>query len=435
MLTPRHPLAPTRAARLLASTGAIVGIAALAACSSNEPKSASRLTASDFASKADESSVPLVTRETAPPPAVTTRVTDPNAIDGPGVLDVAAVVGSPSAGSLAPAPPASGADLVLDSLIGQINGNPVYASKFFRDSKLDAALAGMVIKLKNDAAWKTEARTAIRRALVDKIRDELVLAEARSSLTPEQRKGLLFFLEQLRNELISGSGGSEAVVDESLREREGKNIDEKVKEDLETKLVQREIYQRVASKIVVSWKDVQLEYERRFDEFNPTSIATLRMIWLPADKPELIEEFKTQLAAGTPFKTLAAREENQFNSGQAGVAERPLKGADYAENTFFPAPELNAAARALSPGATSGPITYQKRVAWINLESIKTPPPKTLYDVQLTLERDIKERRFREESEKYLSRLMNKGSFSDVNEMTDKLLAIAGDRFLVTNRP
>ncbi len=409
-----------------------------AGCSSSTPKASGKLTASSFAAGGEDTPVVLVPREPRRIEAVAASGAG-DRWNETGMVDVAAVVGTPSMAAL-PASGGTGTDgsdigLVLDSLVGQINGNPVYASRFFRDTKLDAALAGLVVKLKNDAAWKAEARTAIRRALLDKIRDELVLAEARSSLTPEQRKGLLFFLEQLRTELISGSGGSEAVVDESLQEREGKNLDEKVQEDLETKLVQREIYQRVASKIIVSWKDVQLEYERRFAEFNPAPVATLRMIWVPTDKPEVVQEFTQALGAGTAFKELAQRAENQFNSGQAGVAERTLKDGVYADTEFFPNKELNDAAKSLSPGGIVGPIAYQRRTAWVHLESINTPTPKSLYDVQLQLDREIKERRFREESEKYLTRLMNSGSFSDVNEMTDKLVAIASDRYLVVNRP
>lgn len=426
-------------------TGAwLVGIAVatltLAGCGTNTPKASSgRLVASDFVASTDERAAAesRVAAEangassenganvTAAPPRVNAAET----------LDVAAMVGSPSVGALSSNPGPANGGLVLDSLVGQINGNPVYASKFFRDTKLDAALAGMVVKLKNDTAWKAEARKSIEQSLYDKVRDELVLAEARSSLTAEERKGLLFFLGQLRNQLISGGGGSEASVDESLREREGINIDEKVKQDLETQLVRREIMQRIASKIIVSWKDVQLEYERRYDEFHPPPIAQFRMIWLPADKPELIEEFKTALASGTDFKMLAAREQNQFNSGEAGFSGVTLKGGSYADTEFFRQKELNDAARTLSPGATTGLVTFPRRVGWVHLEAVQPQPGKELYDVQLQLEREIKERRLNEESKKYLARLLNKGSYTDLKEMTDKLLAIASDRFLVTNRP
>ena len=88
------------------------------------------------------------------------------------------------------------------------------------------------------------------------------------------------------------------------------------------------------------------------------------------------------------------------------------------------------------PHLVAGPIIrYQDRVAWIHLAEINTPPGKSLYDVQLALEREVKERRYREEQLKYLEKLLNQGSYSDIKLMTDKLLAIATDRFLVSTRP
>jgi hypothetical protein len=436
----------TSSNRIIVVQSGLLGLGVLLAasgCSVIAPRPTTSLSAADFAAGPGDAEVKVV-QQPEKPAHTAPAAQQPSAVTA---VDVSQVIGPPRPMDLQPNPvpvPAS-ESLVLDSLVGQINGNPVYASKFFRDTNLDASLAGKVNKLKNDAKWKVEAREDIRRALLDKVRDELVLAEARASLTPDQKKGLFYFIAQLRDDLISGAGGSEATVDESLREREGKGLDEKVKEDLDTKLVQREIYQRVASKINVSWKDVQLEYERRADEFNPPPKAILRMIWLPADKSELIEQFTTQIAAAGSttgeFKKVAETDGNLFNSGQGGLAERVFKKDQYSSGDFFPAKELNEAARQLSVGGTIGPIQTVganpnlKRVAWIHLDSIDTPPPKTLYDVQLSLTRELREKRFKEESQKYLEKILNQGSFSDVKDMTDKLVAIATDRFLITQRP
>jgi len=427
---------------------ALVILIASSGCSVVAPSPKATISASDFAVKPGEAAVSIQPPpEKAPRTVNTTTAPSTTSANTVTAVDVSQLIGPPRPTDIQPNPtPAPASEsLVLDSLVGQINGNPVYASKFFRDTNLDVSLAGKVNKLKNDAKWKAEAREDIRRALLDKVRDELVLAEARASLTPDQRKGLFYFLTQLRNDLISGAGGSEATVDEGLREREGKGLDEKVKEDLDTKLVQREIYQRVASKINVSWKDVQLEYDRREAEFNLPPKAVLRMIWLPADKPELIEQFTARIAAAgsTPgaFKEVASSDGNLFNSGQGGLAERTFKKDSYATGEFFPAKELNDAARTLTVGGTIGPIETVganpnlRRVAWIHLDSIDTPPPRTLYDVQLSLMRELRERRFKEESQKYLEKILNQGSFSDVKDMTDKLVAIASDRFLLTHRP
>lgn len=427
---------------------ALASLLAATGCSVIKPLPTTTISAADFAVKPGDADVKVV-----PPPEKPARATSAPALSQPGdttvsAVDVTQVIGSPRPLDVQANPVAAPASesLVLDSLVGQINGNPVYASKFFRDTHLDVSLAGKVNLLKNDAKWKAEARKDIAGALFYKVRDELVLAEARASLTPEQKKGLFHFLAQLREDLISGAGGSEATVDEGLREREGKGLDEKAKEDLDTKLVQREISLRVSSKINVSWKDVQLEYDHRQAEFNPSPKAVLRMIWLPADKPELIEQFTTRIAAAasTPdgFKEIASLDGNLFLSGQGGLVEKTFTKDAYAAGDFIDIKELNDAAHQLTVGGTIGPIQFQtrksgnlKRVAWVHLESIDTPPPKTLYDVQLTLARELRERRGREEQAKYITKLFSKGSFSNMDEMTEKLVAIASDRFLVPQRP
>ncbi len=382
-------------------------------------------------SQANEGLLPLEALVGPPrtnPPGASTALVSPS---DPSVASSATAqpVATNGSNAVAPAPPptpGAGPGQMIDSLVGQINGRPVYASEFLEP--LDKRLGNMVAELNNDSAWVKEARGIIMRQLRDRVRDELVLAEAQSSLSPEQRHGLLAFINHLRGEVVSQQGGGEAAVDANLRDSGGKGLDDKVKDAVQTQLVQNEIRVRVASKINVSWRDVRLEYQRRYDEFNPAPTAVFRLIMVPAGNTTLVDDVSSRLGRGEAFAEVAAVEGNLFNRADGGIARRTFKG-EMASGEFF-APELNETARRLEPGSTAGPIAFGERKAWISLETIERPPGKSLYQVQQTLFREIRERRMNEEGGRYLERLFTKGSYSNLQSMADRLVMIASDRYL-----
>lgn len=342
--------------------------------------------------------------------------------------DVAVLVGPPPAPDVTALPASTtGSAMVMDSLIGDVNGAPLYASAFFEP--IDARLAGVAARQRsNKQAWTAEAKKIVGDQLTVMIRDQLLLAEARASLTPEQKKGLLAFVDQVRRDLVSHGGGGRAAVDESLREQGEKGLDAKLKENIDRQLIYAKLREKILPLATISWHDVQVEYEHRAEKFNPDPKAVFHMIWVPADNADLVAKVSADLAAGTPFIDVATRPENEFKPETAGLVEQPFKG-DYAKAELFGPAELNTPARNLSPGAIAGPITFGKWTAWILLDHIDTPQARSIYEAQLAIYNELRNKKIDEESQKYITRLLDRESYSKFTDMADKLLAIATERY------
>ena len=130
------------------------------------------------AAKATPSPRPMPPRPAPAPPAP-----DPDA-----ALSTTARVGSPT--PAANSAPASDRPVVLEALVGQVNGRAVFASEIIEplDAQLRARSQELAAQRKPRTEFRNEAAQLINGELMRVIRDELVLAEARASLTPEQRQ-------------------------------------------------------------------------------------------------------------------------------------------------------------------------------------------------------------------------------------------------------
>jgi len=355
-----------------------------------------------------------------------------------------------------PPPPAPGAltveSVLVESLVGQINGRPVYASQILEP--LDGRLRQAGIQSKAAAAWRRESAQAIVQQLRTTIEDELVLAEARRSLSPEQKQGLFRFLGQIQQNLISGQRGSEIAADESLRESTGQGLRERAQSELDRALIVKELRERVGSRIVVSWRDIQQAYENDFDKFNPPAVALVRLISVENKNPGAVERVGADLASGKAFVDVAKSDANAFLRSEGGKLERTFTGS-YAEGEFSPIPELNAAIRGLNVGQVAGPIVFNPRpvepakkdapptapapapaadpatfrTGWVYLERIDRPDGVSLYDAQLDINSALTNVRTNEEVTRYIDGLRKRGNISRVEVMAERLMTIATDRY------
>ncbi|MBL8757994.1 MAG: hypothetical protein JNK35_06150, partial [Phycisphaerae bacterium] len=75
-----------------------------------------------------------------------------------GVRDVVAIVGEP-ASPVNPSASAASQPVVIDAMVGQVNGKPIYASRFL--APLDARLRARRVELRTNAAWQRAAAEII----------------------------------------------------------------------------------------------------------------------------------------------------------------------------------------------------------------------------------------------------------------------------------
>lgn len=351
-----------------------------------------------------------------------------------GVRDVVVVAGEPRDAVRSEAKPLGKAVLV-DQVIGQINGRPVYAHQFL--APIDARLKQLLVQNNNNArAWAAAAAKLINERLVAEIQDELFLAEARAALTPEEKQGLIHFLTSIREGLASMSGGSEERAEERLLETEGLTLEEKARDERDKALIRSLVQRQIQPRVNVSWRDVRRAYDKNYDVFNPPPVAVIRMVWAePAQpgKPSPQEQITRLLSEGKAFEDIARSEWNGFLRDEAGMApKRPIEGP-YEKATIFADATLNSKAQSLTVGQVTGPFAYQNRMVWMKLEAIEQRRGKSLAEAQVELMAALRQKKYGDELNRFFQRLLERGSFSDVGLMTERLLAVAVERYIIAD--
>lgn len=424
---------------ILPALGIAVGLACAAGCArSREGQS---LRPEDFAGS--EGGAAVATRPSAEAAVVPGKPLalrfepEPSEVVGPfgareGIFDVGVSVGEPSLPDPeAPPVPASGEAVLVEAKIGEINNKAVYATDFLEP--MGARLASEAIRLRGDA-WRRFARTQIKQELERQIEDELLRSEAIAKLKPEERQGLASWLEGLREEQIRRNRGSATLMERSLQEERGVNSDQFLRTREQEELIKLQLREQVKNRVQVSRRDIELAYEKSFKDFNPDPNATVRWIHIPADQTDAIAEVRAALESGEDFVTVASRPVNQYNAKAGGLRDPvPLVDGDPGKTEFFGIEPLNVAAQTLSEGRFSGPIEYQtgsgrKFVGWVFMEKIerKSVP---MYEAQLQLERVLREYGESKRRKQYIDELKSRASFTNIDEMTDRLLTIAEERY------
>jgi len=378
--------------------------------------------------------VEVLTGPPAPAPARPTRVapTQSEDLDPETDAQIAEILASAEDRQpAAPAPDEGRAPTIpVDAMVGHINGRPLFASEFFEpmEQRLIAEAERM-----SPEQWLRFAREQVQIALRDRIRDELLLAELESSLSPQERTGLLSFVGRLRENLISQNRGSESLANERLLAEEGVTLDEKVFQERNRELIRVQLQRAVGNRVFVSWREVQQAYEREKDLLDPPPVARLRMVWAADD--QAAAEIEQRLEAGEDFEAIATDASvNVYQANAGGLRTVSLRDdAPYEANDFFAPEALNEAARSLEIGQTLGPLEYSGRAVWLHLEAIDDEG-MSLYEAQLQLYTALMSQRFNEAQTEYFTRLIARGSLSDIEQMERRLFQLAAERYLFDHR-
>jgi hypothetical protein len=319
-------------------------------------------------------------------------------------------------------PTRPGERIIVDSLVGHVNGRPVYADDFLEpieDRLLRAA------EETSGVQQEQMFRVIINDWLQDVVTNELILAEAEASLTDQQQMGLFAFLGMMYDEEIRRGGGTKAGA-ERRRRRSGEELDQYLGRQKEMVLVDQLRLQRISPRVIVSWRDIEREYRRRYDEFNPSATLTLARIRLSNSRPELIDDVDRRLSAGEPFAVIA--EElglanggawETFEMGPGGVADIDVSDA------------MKAALEGLEEGQTSGSLVLGSSTMWLNVAEVDEPENRSIYDpdVQLGLRAAILSRRAQIEWVRYVNTLLQGGVYAELDEMAEQLFRIALVRY------
>jgi hypothetical protein len=368
-----------------------------------------------------------------------------------GSYDISAHAGEPQLA--AAAGPAAGAPVLVDAKVGEINGRPVRVQEMFDELGDRLRAAAATRRFTEDdlkvigrqgastpitrAEWIQFTRQLFFNRLDELLQDELLAAEARARLRPEQQAGLRYLVQEMAQQERRRAGGSQAEMTRRLQER-GMTEQQFRRRREELLLVSFQLEEQIRRRVRVSWKDVRLSYERNFDFFNPPPKASFRWIQVPADNAAEATAIQQALEAGTPFEQVARRAENRFSPETGGYwGEQPFNGP-YQDASFFAEP-LDTLARGLklpadsdSPGGWAGPVDFgaPPMKTWISLDRLEQiNRPLSDRDVQLTIARVLFDSGEDVERKRYIDRLKTRAKFDDLETMADLLTQLAVERY------
>lgn len=319
--------------------------------------------------------------------------------------------------------------IVIDEMVGQINGRPVYAAEFL--STLDDQLSAQAIDMSREE-WIREASRVIQNQLLERIRDELLIAEFNASLTYEQRIGLFAFVEQIQQGIIDRDLGSAARADERLQDQENISLRGKAEAEFNREVVSEQLEREVNRKIQVSWRDIERYYNQNIEVFSPPSKARLRVLRVPESAQQRVAEALSDRS--TISEVIAA--ETTFRTSDGGMMEVQLGSGGMAEAEFFGPVELNEPATQLSEGEITEPIEFGGDIWWIYLEDIEKPEGVSLYEAQNRIERLIRAEREQRERARYFEKLFGSSTVTEqqIAQMRDRLIRFAAERYLGDGR-
>ena len=313
----------------------------------------------------------------------------------------------------------------VESLVGQINGRPIFAEEIFRQIEAAVLLAAQDPNPDN-ARKRVDA--LVRNAFRQQMDSELVLAEAESRLTPEMRQGLLGWLRDLQETTIAQRGGSRASAEEALREDMQMTVEEFVEFQKNRELTRDILRRKVEPRIVVSWRDVERLYAARRSAFAPDPVYRLGRIRLSKDtQADKVDLARRLLAEGKPFPEVA---------DAVGMPEHGLwqtvKLVDGRMNLSDLTEDLQKAIAPLSPGKVSEPVEQRASISWYSVIGADAPPSVSIFDrdLQLALRGELQATQERIEQARYIQSLQKRWLGTSIAKMEIRLVQIARERYL-----
>jgi len=312
----------------------------------------------------------------------------------------------------------------VDGMVGQVNGRAIYTSEVFEPIHEQLATFGR--ELPPDT-FRKRAASIIASRLGAMVTDALIYGEAQRDLSDPERQGLVMATQNQREKILREYGQvSPALAEVNLIEKTGLNLDQTLEQWRQAAVIQRYIGQKIRPKVNVTRKDVRRYYQEHYNEFNPPSSRTVRVIQV--DSQEDAESIQQMLAAATPFAQAATDPRNVFHPGTGGLM------GDMAGEQLFADEAVNRATLGLEAGTCAGPITVGEKRWFVCVEKINQAQGRPLMGVQVQIHEILFRQQFREYSDRYRMQLFEEGSYNSIEQMTMSLLQIAVDRYAPADR-
>lgn len=324
--------------------------------------------------------------------------------------------------------PVTSREWLVDGLVGQINGRPIFADAF-----LDP-IADRLGQASNETNNRNEARQFIIMIVSERfeqwVNNELIIAEAESLLTPEQKQGLFAFLRDFQEGEVLRRGGTRSAAEESLFEDFGYNIEEYMAITRNEVLAADLLRRRVQPRAIVTWRDMEREFARRSELYAPgATIEIGRIALLTTRDAEKIQRVTSAFEQGRDFSEVAIEMEiveegrwREFVLGEEGIDALSEVLVD----------EVVEQLRELPAGKATTPIVQGSSTVWFSVLQIERPEARNIFDrdVQIELRAELQALRDAEERTRYITNLRRRWIAENIEDMRVRLIDIALRRYL-----
>jgi hypothetical protein len=313
----------------------------------------------------------------------------------------------------------------VESLIGQINGRPIFAEEVFSRVEAEVMLAA---QNPNPEQARAGVDATVRRAFRQQVESELILAEAESRMSPEMKQGLLGWLRDLQETTIAQRGGNRAAAEDALRDEMRMSVEEFVEFRKNTELTRDILRRKVEPRVVVSWRDVERLYAQRQASYAPNPEMRLGRIRLVKEgQQDKIELATRMLAEGKPFVEVA-----RAVGAEKDGFWRSVPTQDGQMNVSDLTDDLQAVLRPLKPGEVSAPFEQRSSVSWFTVLGVDAQQGISIFDpdLQLALRGELQAVQERYEQARYIQSLQKRWLGASITRMEMRLVQMARERYL-----
>lgn len=317
----------------------------------------------------------------------------------------------------------------VESLVGQINGRPIFANDFFNSIE-DNLLR--IVANPNQQQARAQMEQLIRERFMQLVNSELVLAEAESRLSPEMKLGVLAWLRELQETTIAQRGGSRSAAEETLRDETGMTVEQFVETRKNSALADDLLRRKVQPRVIVSWRDVERRYDLNREQYSPDPLYRVGRIRLTKTvQQEKIDQVTKMFAEKKSFAEVAAAV--GVPNGGYWTDFRVSNGKMVLKDLTD---DVQAALAPLLPGMVSAPVEQRTSITWFSIIGSEVPPSVSIFDpmLQLRLRTQINAERNQVEQQNYLMSLRRRWLSTSIQKMELRLQKMARDRYLDPNK-
>lgn len=312
----------------------------------------------------------------------------------------------------------------IESLVGQINGRPVYAEKFMTSIE-DRILR--IVEENSPAAAQQMITKLIQERFQQYINNELIISEAEGMLSPEMQAGIFAWIQSLQEQTVAGNGGNRTSASQSIEDQFGMNMEQYMKEKRDEALAIDLLRRRVEPRTIVSWRDVERQYSMLEKEFNPEPRITIGRIRLQVSDELEIQNVQDRIKRGETFAQIATalKVPDGGNWQQYPLPKNGVAGLELAD-------DIKKMLLAVETGQVTEELRKGSTVTWYCVTNVQQQATRSIFEslLQRSIRRGLKEQRGVFERNRYLASLRDRWVTNDIDQMTKRLIVVALERYL-----